>query len=404
MLRLGVSLILALLLWGWVFVREDPLEPRVFAEVVLQEPDLPGDLRVFGELGDVTIEIEGPRSIVANIGRNEIKPRLDLSELQAPGAYSAQVTVDVPEPVKVIRIDPGQISVIVDIPVTRRFDLAIQRPTLVDVTRRIGDVLPQVSEVAVSGPKGRVDQVERVVLPIEIGDRTSSFTSQFKPIAEDAEGQQIPEVTIAPDPIATSVQVEARGRVVPVLIQTFGSPAEGYEVVDRVVNPASVLLDGPDEALAELVSVSTAPVGIESATQTVTRRVGLMGLPRDVRVVEPANAQVDVVIQIRKRGSVQSLAGQPVVVLDVSPGLEAIVDPSTITVVVFAADDTLATLRAGDVTPHVSVAGLGPGVYEVAPVVSLPPEVQWIRTEPETVRIIIQLAAASPPAPTPPPA
>jgi YbbR domain-containing protein len=395
-LRLLVSLILALLLWGWVYVQQDPIESRSFPEVPIQQPQLPGDLRVFGELGNVALTIEGPRSVVDEIGRNELRPRLNLSRIEGANAYTVEVVVDVPDPLEVTRTEPRSVSIIVDEYVTKRFDLEIQEPTLTDATRQIGDVRPEVSEVTVSGSKGKVDQVTKVVLPIEIGDFTSNFTSQFEPVAEGSDGQTIPEVMISPERVAASVEVEARGRSLPVLVQTFGSPAEGYEVVGQVANPTSVLVDGPDEVLNNLVSVTTERVSILGATETITARVGLTGLPAGVSVVEPAGGQVDVVVQIRERGTIQTLPGQTVTVEGLAPGLKAVVEPPTIAVDVFAAEDTLASLQTGDVTLRVTVEGKGPGEYTLAPEVTVPPEVQWIRATPETVTVIVQPASATP--------
>jgi YbbR domain-containing protein len=184
---------------------------------------------------------------------------------------------------------------------------------------------------------------------------------------------------------------------VPVLVQTIGSPRDGYEVVGQVANPASVLVDGPDDVLNGLFSVTTERVSILGATETVTARVGLTGLPPEVVLVDPASGQVDVVVQIRERGTVQTLPGQPVIVEGLAPGLEAAVEPAAIAVDVFAAEDTLAMLETGDVVLRVSAAGKGPGAYTIPPEVTVPPEVQWIRTSPETVTLVIRPAAGTPP-------
>jgi len=55
---------------------------------------------------------------------------------------------------------------------------------------------------------------------------------------------------------------------------------------------------------------------------------------------------VVVVVQIRQRGVTQSLPDQPVTVTGLAPGLDAVVDPATVEVVISAPEATLATLRA----------------------------------------------------------
>jgi hypothetical protein len=99
---------------------------------------------------------------------------------------------------------------------------------------------------------------------------------------------------------------------------------------------------------------------------------------------------------VRQRGTTQQLVDLPVAVSDLGPGLEATVEPATLDVIVFANDETLSDLRGGDVEPTVSVEGRGPGTYVLTPIVAVPPALQWVRSEPETVRVVIRETDATP--------
>jgi YbbR domain-containing protein len=241
-----------------------------------------------------------------------------------------------------------------------------------------------------------VDNVARVVLPIDIGNHTDDFTADFLPVALDPAGQPIPEVAILPSRVTTAVEVDQRGRSVPVLVQTAGNPAQGYEIVGSVANPATVLLDGPDESLNNILSVVTAPVDIDGAAETVNTRTGLQELPPDVHVVSPADGSVVAVVQIRPRGVSQLLSDLPVTVTDVPAGYTATVEPQTLGVVVFASEETMASLGGDDIKVTVSAANLGAGRHQIRPNVTVPPEVQWLRTEPEVVVISLEPAEATP--------
>ncbi len=390
--RLGISLLLALLLWGWVTTQRDPTETREFGSVPIVAPTLPEPYQIAGDLGAVSLSLEGPRSAVASITRADLRPSLDLTEVTGPGSYTVPITVPLPAPVRIRQMDPQRLAIVVDETGSRTMPLTVQVVPPDDTSRRPGAVRPEYSEVTVSGPLRLVDEVAQVVLPIEIGERANDFTGQFIPVAVDANGQPIPEVDVRPRRIIADVEVVARGRSVPVLIQTIGNPAPGYEAVDRVVTPPTVLLDGPDSVLDDIVSVVTEPVSVEGAMAPVSARVGLAGLPEGVHVVEPTDGQVSVVVQVRQRGVTQTLNNQPVVVTDVGPGLAARVQPSEIAVVIFAGEDTLATLRAGAVRASVSAAGLEPGTYQLPLSVAVPAGVQWIRTEPDVVQVVVTRA------------
>lgn len=395
--RALASLFLAFLLWAWVTTQRDPPETRRYADLTLQVPTLSESLQIAGELPPVTIEVVGPRSVVDDVSRAGLRPYLDMSEIAGPGNYQIPVQVDLPAAAHAESIDPARVPLVVDKTTTRTFHLDELPVQIDDPTRRIGEVVPQASEVTVTGAERLVSSIARVVLPIDIGDRTDDFTAEFVPVALDAAGQQIPEVSILPARVQTAVEVDQRGRSVPVLVQTAGNPAAGYEIVGSVANPSTVLLDGPDEVLADILSVVTAPVDIDGASDTVSIRTALQELPPDVRVVNPIDGSVVAVVQIRPRGVSQLLNDLPVTVNDVPAGFTATVEPGQIGVVVFAAEETMANLGGDDITTTVSAAGLGAGRNQVRPNVTVPPEVQWLRTDPEAVVVILEPIRGTPP-------
>lgn len=395
--RLLISIVLALLLWAWVTTQQDPTIPRLLRNIPLQEAELPEPLLLVGTLDMVTVEIEGPRSVVQGLTEADLTPRLDLSQVDGPGDYTVPVNVTMPDAVRTVRVTPRQMPILVDETAARSFHVEPTYPPIDETIRRIGAVVPSVSEVTVSGPKRFVDDIDRVVLPVEIGDQTSDFLQSTVPVAENEAGEAITEVQIQPGAVEVSVDIEARGREVPVLIQTVGDPAQGYEVSDRVANPAFVVLDGPPDVVDEIVSVSTAPVRIEGATAPVNQSVGLVDLPPGVSVVDPPNGLVVVVIQVRPRGVAQTLPDQAVVVVNAPPGTEVTVEPGVVMVDIYASEDALAGLRAGDIVPRVNANGLAPGTYDDLPIsVSVPAGVQWTQTEPARVRVVVTVASSTP--------
>jgi YbbR domain-containing protein len=389
--RAGASLALAFLLWAWVTTQRDPPEARVFADLTLQTPELPEpQLEITGELPPVTVEVVGPRSVVDRVSRAGLQPTLDVSDITGPGNYQAAVEVDLPAAARVESITPARVALVVDETASRTVHLDVPPPQIDDPTRRVGEIVPAVSEVTVSGPKRLVDNVDRAILPIDIGDRTDDFTADFVPMALDGAGQPIPEVSILPARVTTAVEVDQRGRSVPVLVQTVGNPAQGYETVGSVANPATVLLDGPDEVLTDVLSVVTVPVDISGASETISVRTGIQGLPEGVRVVNPVDGTVVAVVQIRPRGVTQLLSDIPVRIGAVPDGFTATVEPETIGVVVFASEETTANISGDEISVFVSAEDLGAGRHQLRPSVTVPPEVQWLRTDPETVLVNLE--------------
>jgi YbbR domain-containing protein len=82
-------------------------------------------------------------------------------------------------------------------------------------------------------------------------------------------------------------------------------------------------------------------------------------------------------------------------IVNLEPGLTAEWEPREVTVVVVAAADVLSRLTADDVLIQVDLEGLGPGEYDIRPSVVLPPNVQWISTDPATVHVTIRQATGT---------
>ena len=105
-----------------------------------------------------------------------------------------------------------------------------------------------------------------------------------------------------------------------------------------------------------------------------------------------------------RAGVTQLLSDLPVQVNGVPEGFTASVEPDRLGVVVFASEETMANLSGEEISASVSAEGLGAGRHQVRPSVTVPPEVQWLRTDPEVVVVTIEPEATAVPADTSGPA
>jgi YbbR domain-containing protein len=242
-----------------------------------------------------------------------------------------------------------------------------------------------------------------VVLPVQVSGGTQTFQDVYVPEAHDRAGDVIEGVSIEPAAVSATVRVSARGKSVAVLANITGSPATGYEVADRTVNPQFVIVDGDEAALDSLVALSTEPIDVSGADASFNQTVGIAGLPDGVQILQPSDAKVEVLVQITQRGVHQSLPSQQVTVVGVGSGLVASVSPDEITIEVVAPDDALATLDSKTLQVVVDASGLTAGTYSVQPSVIMPPRVQWVTTFPTGVTLTLSPAtdsASSSPNPT----
>lgn len=403
-LRLLTAFVLALLTWGWVMELTDPIIRTSHTEVEIAQPALENDLVMVTSLPRGEIRVEGPESEVAKINRSLLSLSLDTSEVDAPGEYRLPVIVEAPDTSNRITVEPRTVRVQIDEVTSQVIPIEIQETVSEDATRQVNTITTDVSQVTISGPSSAVDRVVTVILPVTIEAQVTSFSEYFTPYAVDENGQRVSEVTVLPGQILTRVELQTRGRLVTVIPVTTGQPAEGYSMRQPTVIPSSILVEGPEESLSDLLFVNTEPVDISGASQSVSSRVGLADLPEGVSVVEPVSGQVEIRVAIQdSSATTQTLPSLPVNVLNVPEGYTATVDPDTIEVTVQGSMTNLANMTTDDITIVVDVNGLEEGEHTLRPVVALPGNgITSSGTNPETVTVILEPTSGTPDSVTPP--
>ncbi|CAN5754976.1 CdaR family protein [soil metagenome] len=387
--RLLASIGLALLLWAWVTTLRDPETARTFSAVTVSPINLSQNLVIVNSPSEVQVQVSGPESIIDSVSATQVQAIADLEAVDAPGTYSVPVNVEVPESVWRASAQPSTLGITIEEAATREFPLEVIIADLDASSMRSVDVAPALDVVEVRGPTSAIDRTRSVAITLESSGSSRTFESTFVPQALDESGEPVSGVTIEPETVDAVVTIATRGKSVGVLVATSGSPAPGFEVLDRTANPTTVVVDGPEALLDQLIAVTAEFVEISGATGSVSSTVGIADLPEGVRVIQPNTGQVDVLVQIGQRGVRQSLPGLEVVVVNLSPALSATVSPDVITVEVVAPEEVLGSLTVQSFQVVVDATGLTPGVHTLQPMVIVPSRVQWISATPAQVEITI---------------
>ncbi|MCC6674062.1 MAG: hypothetical protein IT339_02625 [Thermomicrobiales bacterium] len=397
-IRLLASIALALILWVFVTLRQDPETSRSFNEVPVQALSLDPALVIVSEIDPVRVQLSGPRSDVAPIDAGSIVAHIDFSSVDQPGAYELPVSITKPKGVWKSSVTPSTASVVIEPLKSRPYPLA---PIVTDLDQnslRSVTVYPEVKQVTVTGPSSAIDSIAQIVLPVDVTGGTRTFQEIYIPEARDKTGNVIGNVSIEPAAINATVRVSARGKSVAVLPAIVGAPAAGFEVADRTVNPQFVIIDGEESVIDSLVALSTEPIDVTGADTSFTRVVAIAGVPTGAQILQPSDAKVEVLVQITQRGMHQTLPSQQVTIVGVGPGLVASVSPDEITIDVVAPDDVLANLDSSTLQVVVDASGLAEGSYSVQPSVIMPPRIQWVATLPSEVELTLTRAPDASPA------
>lgn len=401
--RLLLSLVLAVLLWGWVTNLEDPLQSRRIPGIPVTPINRPDSLVVVneGQLPTVTVEVRAPQSVLERLDPDQVRAVVDLSEVREAGTRELPVEVQAPDGIRETAIEPDTVPIALDRQAQKIFPLEVAKQPA-PPPYRIGQVEPATQQVEVRGPTNALNQVARVVLPVALGDRTDGFEAQFTPEPRDAAGNRVASVTVEPATISARVPVERVGRSVSILPTIAGKPQDGYRVSGATVSPASVTIDGPPDVIGQLISVSTEPIAVSGRDKSFPVYDVQLILPAGARLVDRPTVNVQVAIEPQQQR--QPFSSLRVVPVNVGNGLSAVVTPREIAVTLSGPLDRLSQLKSSDIKVEVDMRGEGPGTYDKRVQITKPADIDVVDTPPIVrVQVMPNATPTPPPTVTPPP-
>lgn len=396
MWRAIFALILAAMLWAWVSTTEDPDVSRRLTGLQLTPTNQRADLVILNraQLPTVSVDIRGPRSRINQLAPTDVKAELDLAAVTDPGPKLVPVTIQTPRLVRVASVTPETVPVTIDRIAAKTFTISVEQapsPASYNITK----IVPSPTQVTARGPAGALDKVARVVLPVALGDHRESFEGQFKPEPRDATNALVSDVTIDPATVKASVTVSRIGRTVSIVADIVGSPPAGFRVSGTTVSPSFVVVDGPPDALNQLILISTAPIDVTGQTAPLSLLGVQLVMPPGIRLVDQVT--VNVQVQIERQQVLQQFPALTVQPLNIGAGLQVTIIPAEVSVTVSGPLDRLRQLKGNDIRVEIDLAGLGPGSYTLTPRIQVPSDLR-LTDSPSTVRV--QIDRASTPVPT----
>ncbi|NMA55228.1 MAG: hypothetical protein GX952_04775 [Firmicutes bacterium] len=387
-----VALVLAFVMWLFVVNEQNPQDTRIIS-VLPELRNIPAGMVLAEDIKPVSVRLRGRRNDLYAIGASEISLFADLAAgTEGEETYPIRVE-SLPDNLQLVQVNPPEVAV--------KLEAIIQKEIPVELAQR-GDPAagysasePVVSpvQVLIEGPRSRVNIASRAVVRLDLeGAHEDLHVSVPVQILDNkgapaAEGLRIkPEVIDVMLPIA-----RLPAKIVPVNVQLAGEPAAGFRVAEVRVDPSTVLVSGPPGVLAEIASVSTLSVTISDATANLTEDVRIV-LPRDVRA---ETEKVKVTVVIEQRTIQRTLDDTKITVRDLTPGLEAQIEPGSAKVTVSGLSQTINRLSTSDIVAYVSALDLAAGEHELPLRLALPDGVRQVRIEPVQAKVVLREASES---------
>ena len=243
MLARVIAFLIACALWMYVMNEQNPLVERNYV-VNLELRNVPEGMIVLNTPDKVRVKVQAQRTVLGDITALPVKAQFNqgtVLEVYPNNIYAYLDSVTE----KVMEVDTR----VIGIPAS-------------DFTLSKREVIPD--SVTVKGATHRINEMARVVAPVDVSERENDFQVESTLIAMSANGLEMPDLQISP----AKAQVKAslvRQMItveVPVVVETTGALTGGMTMKRAVCEPATVKLTAEPSILQSITEVKTQPVDL----------------------------------------------------------------------------------------------------------------------------------------------
>jgi YbbR domain-containing protein len=208
--------------------------------------------------------------------------------------------------------------------------------------------------------------------------------------------QEVESLEITVDPMEISLELDQRkSKTLPLAADIRGSVADGYDLASRTLTPNQVTVDGPQRLLASITELSTGVVDLDGRNADFSVMVNI--LSPDPLLVIRGNRMAEFRGLIQKRVSVRNIEAIPITVQGLDQKFAWELDVTQGSVKAEGAQSELDSFVPPDSFLSVDASAIDrEGTYTLPVAVSLPPELNLERWEPQEVLLTVILQGRSP--------
>lgn len=271
-----ISLLSAVVLWMYVMAVIDPEETKLFEDlpvtitnmseireeglVIYPEKEITTDISIKGKLsnlkkvkkenihisGEINNPKEGKNSIYlkASISPNinhELKNSSEIIELEK--IIDEKRTIEV-------KIDGKSKDIVID------------------------GVRPSIDSVKVSGPRSLVQEVQKVVGTLDIGDNVDDFSTKLKLIPVNEKGKEVKGVNLEESYIDVYIKLLSQ-KSVPIKIRFKNGIEDEESLKDYKLSRDTITIRGKKEVIENIETINTQLIDITNISESTSREISL---------------------------------------------------------------------------------------------------------------------------------
>ncbi len=379
LLWLTVSALLATAVWYIAVTSADPIRQRRFIGIPIQYVSGNSAVVTNSPTRTVDVTIQGSQSVVSSQLASNILVRADLTRL-GPGTHLAPLAVELVDPLSagsrrlVSQVKPSQITVELEPKESHEKRIVIEVSKSPPLGFRNGEPELDIHQVIVSGAASRVSQVVAVRGELDLSASRNPIEVDLRLRAVDADGRRVDGVELEPQTASVAVNITRRDDIRQIAVRPnvlLTTLPEGFTLKNQSYEPESLFVSGAPDQLAKIAdTLLTAPISLVGREEGFVTSVPVQ-LPDDGLFVMGGDSIITVSIEIIPIVVSRQIDSIEVGQIGLAEGYTVSIVPTTVSAIITGPVVQVESLTEDGIQVIVDLDGLAPGVYDMAPSISI---------------------------------
>ena len=205
----------------------------------------------------------------AYIDLNEIAHIVDTTSSEKKVTVQVKISPEVDNVISNVQVEPGEVSVAIDDVLRNEFKIQYNFTGNVGQGHSIGNVILSPNVVYISGSDDALSIIDHVSIDIPISNSEETFSGVSKIKIYATDGTVLPNdgVILSAEDIGYSVVLNSKVNI-SLNAVLDGHIADGHRLVDTIVNPSIIEIDGPRAFVNNIYVFDLPTIDINGLTET----------------------------------------------------------------------------------------------------------------------------------------
>ncbi|AQS58030.1 YbbR-like domain-containing protein [Desulforamulus ferrireducens] len=297
-----LSVLLAVLMWIYVTNVQNPIKEQEFRVAVDTRGEVPQDITISGLPKTVTVRVQGKNAQLTGIRPADFQAVVDLSNLEE-GTNNRPIQITPPSGLQIVQVNPARVDIVADRLMQKQFPVKIVLKGETANGYSVTEPVVQPTAVMVRGASSLLKDINNVEVTVDVTGAKQNIEQTLQVLLPQG-------LSAVPDRVKVLVPVTRTmpNRTLQITPRYVGNPAEQYQIVKVIPQPATVLVYAPLEVLRDMETIYTESIRIEGISENTVREVRLL-VPEGVEEIIPS--KVEVTIQVKPKQPVQEPGSTP---------------------------------------------------------------------------------------------